>query len=109
MFKRKKKGAQKVMLVVDPQKVEALEKRVKQLEFSHTHGWKYSKHAPQYMVMDGHGNYVHFTYHKECKECGKKVEHMLHNQWLQEQADEAYKKHEAFVEQINELNTETEK
>ena len=105
MFKRKEKHS--VMLAIDPKAFKGLEKRVKQLECSHDE-WQYYKDYNQFFTMSASGAIDPFVYVKRCKHCEKSAP-ITQEQWLQEQADEAYKKHESFVEQINELNTETEK
>jgi len=86
----------------EERKLEAIEKRVKQLECSHTSGWCYRTPSYERSTFA-----VFLTGHKKvCSSCGKEIV-LPEEQWLQEQADEAYKKHEGFIEQINELETET--
>ena len=91
----------------EERKLEALETRVKQLECSHTSGWYYRKPKGPETSIKGWTYTLHppQPHRKVCQDCAKVVP-MEEEQWLQEQADEAYKKHEQMVEQINELNKE---
>lgn len=72
--------------------VDCLSQRVAELECSHTE-WSYDEH-------DGWLSPI--RYRKTCAACGKEV-CLTKEEWLQEQADEAYKKHEQLIERINNM------
>ena len=74
-----------------PKEVSDTEKRLRMLECDHTE-WEYE---------ESFAGFMYYECSKVCKRCGKTV-YLRKEDWLQEQADLYYKKHEEMIEQLNE-------
>ena len=85
-------------------RVDALTRALNQVNCAHTE-WTFNELDREYPIMTVYGGYSYVQHNKVCDSCGKGVS-MQKEEWLQEQANISFNKHERFIERINEINTE---